>query len=197
MFAGIVEEIGVVTGGDLLSSGRLRIRSPRVIGDAEVAVGDSVAINGCCLTVTSVGGGELVMDVMPETARRTNLGHLSTGDGVNVESSLTMGERIGGHLVTGHIDAVGTLIDVRGEDNALWIAPQGCVAVDGISLTVVDVPGGSFTASLIPHTVSATTAGQWGKGSVVNLEGDLLARYIKRSMDQRFGTRVADVDPKV
>ena len=192
MFSGIVEELGALARNAIDSDGRLEIAAREVLRD--VSIGDSIAVNGCCLTVVSAGDGGFTADVMPETARRTNLGILEPGDPVNLEAALAYGDRVGGHMVTGHVDAVGTVCESREEANALWTAitapplvirrlvDKGCVAVDGVSLTVVDVLDDRFTVSLIPHTVAVTTARRWQVGRQVNLEVDLIARYVERSL---------------
>lgn len=192
MFSGIVEELGAVAENAIEARGRLRVAAREVVRD--VAVGDSIAVNGCCLTVVAADAQGFTADVMPETARRTNLGILEPGDPVNLEASLAYGDRVGGHMVTGHVDAVGTVAESRDEANARWItiaAPplvirrlvdRGCVAVDGVSLTVVDVLADRFTVSLIPHTVAVTTARRWQVDRLVNLEVDLIARYVERSL---------------
>ena len=192
MFSGIVEELGRVARNAIATEGRLEVSAAAVLEGARV--GDSIAVNGCCLTVAELGAGGFAADVMPETASRTNLGSLSAGDGVNLEAAMRYGERVGGHMVSGHVDAVGAVAGVRPDGNATWItvtAPaavipylveKGCVAVDGISLTVVDVAPDRFTVSLIPHTVAATTARAWRPGSRVNLEADLLAKYVTRGL---------------
>ena len=192
MFSGIVEELGTVAENAIAARGRLRVAASAAVRD--VAVGDSIAVNGCCLTVVEASPDGFIADVMPETARRTNLGALGPGSRVNLEAALSYGERVGGHMVSGHVDAVGTVIDTRTEDNAVWttvsapadvlrhLVPRGCVAVDGISLTVVEVQDGAFTVSLIPHTVRSTTAQSWAPGAQVNLEADLVARYVERGL---------------
>ena len=192
MFSGIVEELGTVAENAIAARGRLRVGASAVVRD--VAVGDSIAVNGCCLTVVEASSDGFIADVMPETARRTNLGALGAGSPVNLEAALSYGERVGGHMVSGHIDAIGTVTDTRTEDNAVWttisapdevlrhVVPRGCVAVDGISLTVVDVHADAFTVSLIPHTVRSTTARSWAPGTQVNLEADLVARYVERGL---------------
>jgi len=192
MFSGIVEELGTVAENAIAARGRLRVGASAVVRD--VAVGDSIAVNGCCLTVVEASSDGFIADVMPETARRTNLGALGAGSPVNLEAALSYGERVGGHMVSGHVDAIGTVTDTRAEDNAVWITisapdevlrhvvPRGCVAVDGISLTVVDVHADAFTVSLIPHTVRSTTARSWAPGTQVNLEADLVARYVERGL---------------
>lgn len=200
MFSGIVELLGEVeTGVD--GDGRLRLRAGA--GLADVRVGDSVAVNGCCLTVVAHDGATLVADVMPETARRTTIGRLGAGDAVNLEGALRHGDRVGGHLVSGHVDGVGSVLARRDEQNAVWVTveapdevarhlvPRGCVAVDGISLTVVDVAGASFRVSLIPHTVAATTARGWQPGVAVNLESDLTAKYVERAVAARLPSAAA------
>lgn len=159
--------------------------------------GDSVAVNGVCLTVVRAGSGRFVVQAMPETLRRTNLEHLAPGDGVNLERSLSLGGRLGGHLVTGHVDATGTVASLRPDGDAVimdiatppellpYLAPRGSVAVDGVSLTIAGTrrdPGGEqgrFWVSLIPHTRAVTNLGRRKPGDVVNLEVDILARYVK------------------
>src|SRR5580700_6444162 len=160
-------------------------------------MGESIAVNGACLTVASVAADGFEADVMPETLRRTTLGDLSGGATVNLERALRFGERVGGHLVSGHVDGTGIVTALREDANARWvtiatpedlidlIAEQGSIAVDGISLTVVDVFAGAFTVSLIPVTLAATVAGAWRVGTAVNLEVDLIARYVTRTLEAR------------
>jgi riboflavin synthase len=193
MFSGIVEGLGEVRAG---ADDRLSVAARVLI--TGVRPGDSVAINGACLTVAGVGDGGFVADVMPETLARTTLGRLRPGDPVNVERSLSLGDRIGGHMVSGHVDATGAVTAVRDDGNARWVtiesppellgmvAEKGCIAVDGISLTVVDVFATAFTVSLIPHTLANTTAGGWKVGSQVNLEVDLIARYVHAAIAPRL-----------
>lgn len=190
MFSGIIQERGTVaaTGG-----GRLRIECDVVRNG--LGLGDSVAVSGVCLTAAEVTDDGFAADVMPETLQRSTLGALRTGDAVNLERSLTLDSVLGGHLVTGHIDATGTVVDVREDGNARrvtvqvaetltpLIAAQGSVAVDGISLTVVDAGARHFTVSLIPHTLEVTTAGAWRVGTSVNLEVDIVARYVQRLLE--------------
>jgi riboflavin synthase len=192
VFSGIVEELGRVSRNAVAAEGRLEISAGEVLADAHV--GDSIAVNGCCLTVVGLSTAGFSADVMPETASRTNLGELSAGDVVNLEGALRYGERVGGHIVTGHIDAVGRVTSLRPDGNATWVwvaAPRsvlelsvekGCVAVDGISLTIVDVADDGFSVSLIPHTVASTTASTWTVGSLVNLEADLVAKHVARGL---------------
>ena len=197
MFTGIVEEIGRIDSVDA-DAGRIRIACGEVLRGARR--GESIAVSGCCLTVTDFISGGFVSDVMPETFARTTLGSLHPGDQVNLEPALRHDGRVGGHLVTGHIDGVGTVTASRADGNASWVtvAPpsdllpllveKGCVAIDGISLTVVSVEPDGFTVSLIPHTRESTIAGGWRVGSMVNLEGDLVAKYVQRGIAAQLGT---------
>ena len=192
MFSGIVEEIGRVVRNAVETEGRLEIAAAAVPG--QLGVGDSVSVSGCCLTAVEVGAGGFVADVMPETARRTTLGALQPGDAVNLEAAMAYGDRVGGHIISGHVDATGTVVDDRDEGNARvvtiaapdavcrYVVPKGCVAVDGISLTVVNALPDRFSVSLIPHTLSVTTAQRWNVGARVNLEADLLAKYVERGL---------------
>ena len=193
MFTGLVETLGTVRELLPAEAGReLRIEAPTLA--PELVLGESVAINGVCLTVVEVVGSTFRFQVGPETLQRTNLGQLQPGDRVNLERSLRLSDRLGGHLVQGHIDGVGTITQhIRsGEWLTVWFqcAPaltlqmvtKGSVAVDGISLTVVDVTNDSFSVALIPHTLSVTTLGFKGPGATVNLETDLLAKYVARML---------------
>lgn len=196
MFTGLVETLGTITNLEPTGPGvRLSVRSP---GVAEgMKIGDSVAINGCCLTVVAIAADVLSFEAGSETLSRTNLGKLVTGSGVNLERSLKVGDRLGGHYVTGHIDAVGTL-DARrdeGDWSFLWfqvpreltrqMASKGSVAVDGVSLTLVDVEEERFSVALIPHTLAVTTLGKLAVGDVVNIETDVLAKYVQRQLEAR------------
>lgn len=195
MFSGIVEELGHSVE---IAGGRLRIDCGEVLRGARR--GDSIAVSGCCLTVTDFISGGFVADVMPETLRRTTLGSLREGDPVNLEAAMRHDGRVGGHLVTGHVDGVGTVTGTRADGNATWVtvAPppelmtllveKGCVAIDGISLTVVDVGDSDFTVSLIPLTRERTTAGSWTAGTGVNLETDLVAKYVQRGVAAQLRT---------
>jgi riboflavin synthase len=189
MFTGIVEEVGTlrrVTPG--AQSVVLDLDATVVTEDA--AVGDSILTDGVCLTITSLRAGGFTADAMPETVRRTTLSERRPGDSLNLERAMTLSSRLGGHLVSGHVDGVGTVTSVVPEDNALVVeveAPevvarvtvdQGSVAVDGVSLTVVAVAGDRVRVSLIPHTAAVTTLGRLKPGSRVNLEADLIAKYV-------------------
>lgn len=191
MFTGIVRERGTVRsiGGDGQGV-RLRVATPGVAGRAEV--GDSISISGVCLTVVAVEDGEVEFDAVAETLRRSSLGRLGAGDDVNVEPALRVGEPLGGHYVQGHVDGVGTVRAVEPEGDGLQItfdAPaevlrycveKGSVAVEGVSLTITRVDEGGFGVALVPHTLAETTLGGLRPGDEVNLEADVLAKYVER-----------------
>lgn len=196
MFTGLVEGMAEVAAIETRSPGvRLILRHAEAAKDA--AIGDSIAVNGCCLTVVARDGDTFGFDAGEETLSRTNLGRLVTGDRANIERSLCVGDQLGGHYVTGHIDAVGTL-DER-KDDADWsyfwfrvprhltrqMASKGSVAVDGVSLTLVDVEEERFSVALIPHTLQVTTLGNLASGDEVNIETDLLAKYVERQLETR------------
>jgi riboflavin synthase len=184
MFTGIVEELGSVASRE---GGRLRIRATTVLDGA--ALGDSTAVNGCCLTVVAfdAGAGWWEADVTDETYARTDLGQLAQGDPVNLERPVRLEDRLGGHLVQGHVDAVGEIVTpapdlrVRMPTELLrYVVEKGSITVDGVSLTVVDVLADGFTVALIPHTAAVTTLGHKGPGATVNLEVDVIAKYTER-----------------
>jgi riboflavin synthase len=182
MFTGIVEELGTVAGRD---GSRLRIEAAQVLTDARI--GDSIAVNGCCLTVVAKGDGWWEADVTGETWARTNLGDLVTGDPVNLERPVRLSDRLGGHLVQGHVDAVGEVVEpapalrVRLPAALLrYVVEKGSITVDGVSLTVVVPDDDSFTVAVIPHTAEVTTLGRKGPGDRVNLEVDVMAKYAER-----------------
>lgn len=196
MFTGLVEQLGKVENVRPEGPGmRLFVRVPEIAGDA--ALGDSIAINGCCLTVVENTAGVLAFEAGSETLSRTNLGRLVPGSGVNLERSLKVGDRLGGHYVTGHIDALGAL-EERREEGA-WshlrfrvpealirqMASKGSVAVDGVSLTLVEVQLNTFTVALIPHTLAVTTLGRLEVGDAVNIETDILAKYVEQQLKGR------------
>ncbi|MEK7817210.1 MAG: riboflavin synthase, partial [Actinomycetota bacterium] len=157
-------------------------------------IGDSIAVNGACLTVRELGDGFFEADVMPETLRRTNLGNLKPGGVVNLERALSLSARLGGHLMLGHVDGTGRVVSVRPEGTAVvytmtasesvrrYILPQGSIGVDGISLTVTELGGENFSVSLIPHTVEVTTLGHNDAGYEVNLEADVIGKYVEKMM---------------
>ncbi len=198
MFTGLVQSLATVRA--VVSEGPgVRLVIADSMTALRAAVGDSIALNGCCLTVVSVNDECLTFEAGPETLARTTLGKLAKGDRVNLETSLKVGDELGGHLVTGHIDAVGT-IDARQDDaewSTLWvrvpgdlmrqIASKGSVAVDGVSLTLVDVEDQRFSVALIPHTLHVTTLGSRQAGDHVNLETDVLAKYVQRQLEWKKG----------
>jgi riboflavin synthase len=194
MFTGIVEEIGTLSRIERGSSFcRLTIRASGVLDDCKP--GDSIAVNGTCLTVTHQHPDGFTADVMAETMRRTNLEDLKVGDGLNLERSLRLNDRLGGHIVAGHVDEVGTITELKQEDIATlmtvgispalmkYIAVKGSVCVEGVSLTVTDVSNSSFQVSLIPFTKESTTLGVKRVGDTVNIEADMLARYVERLIE--------------
>lgn len=193
MFSGIVEMLGTVD--QLISEppGVRLVMSAGAMAEG-TKIGDSIAINGCCLTVVDVQGSLLGFDAGAETLSRTNLGRLEPGSRVNLERSLQVGDRLGGHFVTGHIDGVGNL-DERIDDkdwSTFWfkvperlvkqMASKGSIAVDGVSLTLVDVEPNRFSVALIPHTLNVTTLGPLQNGDPVNLETDVLAKYVEQQL---------------
>jgi riboflavin synthase len=204
VFTGLVQSLAEVSAVVPEGPGvRLVVRDPAVAATAKV--GDSIAVNGCCLTVIAVVGPDVSFQAGEETLSRTNLGELRVGARVNLETSLRVGDQLGGHYVTGHIDAVGTL-DERRDDtdwSTMWfrvpralmrqIASKGSVAVDGVSLTVVDVEPERFSVALIPHTLAMATFGTLRAGDRVNIETDVLAKYVERQLSNAdFGMRSAE-----
>ena len=198
MFTGIIEEVGKVTS---VKSGSLVIAASDVL--REIEFGGSIAVNGVCLTVTSFNTNSFCVDIMPETLKRTNLGLLSAGDGVNLERPLALGGRLGGHLVQGHIDATGRITSIIREGEALlvrleappevmlYVVEKGFIAIDGVSLTVVTMDIGSFQASVVDYTQRHTILGSRQVGDLVNLEADIIAKYVERlSQPQSTGITV-------
>jgi riboflavin synthase len=191
MFTGLVEEKGVIAGLERgADSLRLSFMAPTV--REGLAIGDSVSINGCCLTVVVMGPDGFAVDAVAETLRRTTIGALEPGDEVNLERALKLGDRLGGHIVQGHVDGTGIVSDVRQEgdssvlrigaasDLLRYTVEKGSITVDGVSLTVAGVMNDSFAVALIPHTMVATTLGPGSVGRMVNLEVDVLAKYVER-----------------
>ena len=186
MFTGIVEEVGRVS---RLGDHRLQVLGPKVVEDARL--GDSIAVNGACLTVVSMEGGEFAVDLAPETIRRTSLGDVSAGDPVNLERPLAVSDRLGGHIVQGHVDDTGRVEAVEPEGDCRifqigaperlmpYIVEKGFIAVDGISLTVVKKEASWFTISVIPYTLENTNLSGKSGGSRVNLEVDIVAKYVE------------------
>ncbi|HEV2767513.1 MAG TPA: riboflavin synthase [Acidimicrobiales bacterium] len=184
MFTGLVEEVGTVAGR---RGGRLRIAATRVLEGT--TVGSSVAVDGCCLTAVELGDGWWEADLSDETLSCTTLGGRPIGEPVNLERPLRLADRLGGHLVQGHVDAVGQVLrpapDLRvgvSGDLARYLVPKGAVAVDGVSLTVVEAGGDDFTVAVVPHTAEVTTLGRRRAGDRVNLEFDVVAKYVERLM---------------
>ena len=199
MFTGIVEELGSVAARD---GGRLRINASLVLED--VQLGASMAVNGCCLTVVDWGGdGDAACDkpswweadVTDESFARTALGELRVGDAVNLERPVRLQDRLGGHVVQGHVDGVGEIVTpapdlrirVRDRDLLRYVVEKGSITVDGISLTIVDVLDDGFTVAVIPHTVEVTTLGAKAVGGRVNLEVDVTAKYVERLLEWKAG----------
>lgn len=191
MFTGIVEELGSIRSvrrGQ--HSSVLSIAAKDILSDLKV--GDSVAVNGVCLTATTVDSGGFTADVMHETLNRSSLGSLTVGSHVNLERAMAANGRFGGHIVSGHIDGTGTITALRKDDNAVWytisaapellryIVEKGSIAIDGISLTVAEVGESWFSISAIPHTVAVTTLGEKRPGVTVNLENDVIGKYVEK-----------------
>lgn len=201
MFTGIVEGMGEVAG---LAPGpdgaRLQVRAPWLDG---LRVGDSVSVNGCCVTVTALDPGGFTADVMAESLRRTALGRVHPGDRLNLERPLRVGDRLGGHMVQGHVDGLGLVLDRRrlgegpdgeaseelriGLDEGLarYVVPKGSITVNGVSLTVVEAGPDWLTVALIPHTMAVTNLGRLSAGDEVHLEVDVLAKYVERLLGER------------
>lgn len=190
MFTGIIEEKGTLLAKEIRGiSGSLRIGATTVLEGTEI--GDSIAVNGVCLTVTTMGDHFFTADVMAETLRTSSLGELKAGDFVNLERAMPANGRFGGHMVSGHIDGKGTIVDMTAEGNATWIyitaeskilqrvMERGSIAIDGISLTVAQVSPDSFAVSVIPHTADKTTLLDKRTGDRVNLENDLVGKYVQ------------------
>ena len=193
MFTGIIEEVGTVE--SIQRSGNksfIRIKAQKVLED--VKLGDSIAVNGVCLTVTDFGVSFFQADVMNETLSRSSLGNLHSGSLVDLERAMAANGRFGGHIVSGHIDGTGTVTDIKNDGIAVWytvaakpeimryIVEKGSIAIDGISLTVAKVTDSSFSVSVIPHTASQTVLGTKKAGDTVNLENDIIAKYVEKLM---------------
>lgn len=200
MFTGIVEEIGVIRAiGPAGASGEISIRADKVLEGTEI--GDSIAVNGICLTVTGFVPGGFTADVMPETIRRSSLKDAAAGDRVNLERAMAAEGRFGGHIVSGHIDGTGIIRALRKEGNAVWVTieagpeilrlvvEKGSIAIDGISLTVAKVTERDFRVSVIPHTGEETTLLKRREGERVNLETDIIGKYVEKLMAGRIPGR--------
>lgn len=207
MFTGLVEGVGIVQAVEPAADDlRLTVEVPAAMAtDGDSHIGDSVAINGCCLTIVVIEGSNWAFQAGAETLAKTNLGRLRVGDAVNLERALSATGRFGGHLVQGHVDGVGTIREISRHGDwidmvfdlpaelAVQLVPKGSVAVDGISLTVVDVGSRDFSVALIPHTLAETTLGQRTIGDVVNIETDILGKYVQRLLAARFDGTSAPV----
>lgn len=191
MFTGIIEEIGTILQREETANRcALTISAKKVLTDTKI--GDSIAVNGVCLTVTDFKKDSFTADVMPETLRRSSLGQLKTGSAVNLERAMAADGRFGGHIVAGHIDGTGKISSLRPEGNAVlvtvsttpdllrYIVEKGSIAIDGISLTVANVTRSDFTVSLIPHTGEETTLLKHHPGEIVNLETDIIGKYVEK-----------------
>ena len=194
MFTGIVEEIGSISG---IKQGKnseiLTIKAKKVLEDTKI--GDSIAVNGICLTVTALSSDSFTADVMHETINRSSLSKLKYGSKVNLERAMPVNGRFGGHIVSGHVDGTGTIINIKPDDNAIWykiqanqqilkyIVEKGSITIDGISLTVAKVSETDFSISAIPHTVEQTILKEKRQGDIVNLETDILAKYIEKLLN--------------
>lgn len=191
MFTGIVEELGQVKALSLRgNSGTLTVKAKKVLEGTKI--GDSIAVNGVCLTVTNMKNNEFSADVMAETVRRSSLGALRDGSYVNLERAMAADGRFGGHIVAGHVDGVGTITAIEQDDNAIWftitapeqvlryVVEKGSIAIDGISLTVARVEPDRFAVSVIPHTAAVTLLGRRRTGDRVNLESDIIGKYVER-----------------
>jgi len=191
MFTGIIEEIGTILSVRKGARSSVLTIQGKVIFD-DLRLGDSVAVNGVCLTVTGFTSNSFTADVMSETLSRSSLGNLKTGSHVNLERAMAANGRFGGHIVSGHIDGTGTISKIQKDDNAIWytvkatetllryIVEKGSIAIDGISLTVADVTAESFRVSIIPHTAKATILSDKTVGGIVNLENDVIGKYVEK-----------------
>jgi len=189
MFTGLIEELGSFVSNDGV---RYRFKAQEVIQGTEID--DSISVNGCCLTVVALGNGWWEADVVAETIERTSLGKLRSGDPVNLERAVRYSDRLGGHMVQGHVDGVGTVVNpgpdlrVRVPENLnRYLAEKGSITVDGVSLTCFDVRDGAFAVALIPHTLAVTTLGSYKEGDIVNIEVDVIAKYVERLLTPHNG----------
>lgn len=198
MFTGIIEEIGTINAIKKgAKSAVLTVQADKIFEDLKI--GDSVSTNGVCLTVTSIADKTYTADVMNETLQRSGLGNLRTGSHVNLERAMPADGRFGGHIVSGHIDGMGKIIHIKKDDNAIWytilcpaeimkyIVEKGSITIDGISLTVADVERDNFSVSIIPHTAAETTLSERKVGDMVNLENDVIGKYVEKFMNPSQG----------
>ena len=202
MFTGIVEDVGRVVRSEELAAGR-RLWVATSLPVASFAMGESIAIAGACMTVVATASGRFAVDVSAESLRRSTLGDLADGDGVNLERAMQLGDRVGGHMVSGHVDGTGSVRSIApegessiftfGVDPSLMpmMVEKGSVAVDGISLTCFHCLGDSFDVAVIPHTLSVTTLGRRAVGAHVNIEVDVMGKYVARLVDAAIAARIA------
>jgi riboflavin synthase len=207
VFTGLVEEVGRVSRLELDDMARLSVRAYRVLGGTRV--GDSVSVNGACLTINDLGAETLTFYAMPETLRRTALGALAEGDPVNLERAMGARGRFGGHIVQGHVDGVGEVSDVYPEGDAqIWefkapaevlryTVEKGSICVDGISLTVVALTDASFTVSILPQTRKGTNLRELAPGDPVNLEADVLGKYVERLLEPRLAKDMKNLERSI
>jgi len=196
LFTGIIEDLGTVESIKRTDKGAL-MSFGTALPLSRISIGDSIAVNGACLTVVRKRRGAIAMDVSAETLRRTTLGTLAAGDRVNLERCLTLDKLLGGHLVSGHVDGVGKIVAIAPEGDsklytfevppaqARYLVEKGSVAIDGVSLTVFAITGRRFSVALIPHTLKLTTLGRKGPGAAVNVESDMLVKYVERILSGR------------
>ncbi|MDE5854859.1 MAG: riboflavin synthase [Ruminococcus sp.] len=205
MFTGIIEEVGTVKAVQRSGNNSfIRIQADKILSD--VHLGDSIAVNGVCLTVTKFDGSIFQADVMNETLSRSSLGSLKTGSIVNLERAMSANGRFGGHIVSGHIDGTGNIINIKNDGIAIWytikannnimryIVEKGSVAIDGISLTVAEVGKNNFSVSIIPHTSGQTILSSKKVGDIVNLENDIIGKYIEKLMNTAKSESVIDMN---
>lgn len=191
MFTGIIEETGKLQSINMAgSSGSISVSAKKVLEGTKI--GDSIAVNGVCLTVTSLGDSSFTADVMAETVRRSSLGNLHTGAALNLERAMPVNGRFDGHIVAGHVDGTGVIREIKSEENAIWftitadssvlryIVEKGSIAIDGISLTVASVTDRDFKVSVIPHTAEVTALSEKRPGDIVNLENDIIGKYVEK-----------------
>ncbi|HYB91947.1 MAG TPA: riboflavin synthase [Candidatus Binataceae bacterium] len=196
MYTGIIEDLATVDSIDLTGQGAV-LAVKTALPMARIKVGDSISVNGACLTVVSKARGRMSMDVSAETLRRTTLGSLRAGDRVNLERCLTLGKLVGGHLVAGHVDGVGKIVSIEPEggsrlytfeapaSESRYLVEKGSATIDGISLTVFGIHGPRFCCELIPHTLKVTTLGFKRAGDAVNFESDMLVKYVEKMLAER------------
>ena len=191
MFTGIIEELGIIENiKNGVNSEILTIKAKKILEESQI--GDSISVNGVCLTITNIGKNSFSADVMHETLKRSSLGNLNRGAKVNLERALQLNTRLGGHIVSGHIDGIGIIKSIKKDDNAVWytieadekilryIIEKGSIAIDGISLTVADVNCKEFSVSVIPHTRSVTNLSEKKLGSIINIENDCIGKYVEK-----------------